>query len=148
MNVNDIMSSKVMSCSPEASLAQAAILMWESDCGSIPVVSDDRPVGIITDRDIAMCCALNNRAPGELSVLIITADRALYTCSTTDTIEDALAVMKDKKVRRLPVVDKDGRLAGMLSIDDIISSADKGKLRKAPSYDVTMGALKAVAIHH
>jgi len=142
------MSSNVKSCSPDTSLAQAALMMWENDCGSIPVVNDNRPVGIVTDRDIAMCCALNNRAPEELSVLIITADRTLYTCSGTDTIEDALAIMQDKKVRRLPVVEEDGSLAGILSIDDIISYADKGRLRKAPSYDVTMNALKAVAIHH
>ena len=148
MIVNDIMSSNVKSCSTDTSLAQVAIMMWENDCGSVPVVNDNRPVGIVTDRDIAMCCALNNRAPSELSVLIVMADRTLYTCTTTDTVEDALAVMKDKKVRRLPVVDEEGCLAGMLSIDDIISYADKGKLKKAPSYDVTMSALKAVAIHH
>lgn len=148
MNVNDIMSLNVKSCASDLTLDQVALMMWENDCGSIPVVIDNKPVGIVTDRDIAMCCALNHRAPWELSVLTITADRTLYTCSAADNIEDALAIMKDKKVRRLPVVDADGCLVGMLSIDDIITHADKSKLRKAPSYDVTMSALKAVAIHH
>lgn len=148
MNVNDIMNSKIKSCSTEMTLGEAAIMMWENDCGSIPIVSDNKPVGMVTDRDIAMSCALNHKTPWELSVSTITADRALYSCSIDDNIEAALAIMKDKKVRRLPVVDADGYLAGMLSIDDIIAHAEKFGLKKALGYDLTMSTLKAVAVHH
>ncbi|MDH5392497.1 MAG: CBS domain-containing protein [Gammaproteobacteria bacterium] len=149
MNVNEIMVTDAKSCSSDTTLDQVAMLMWEGNCGSIPVVdSENKPIGIITDRDIAMCCAINHKAPWELSASTIMADRALFTCSTDESLETALATMKRQKVRRLPVTDSYGYFTGMLSIDDVVACSAKGKTAKNMSYDTTMNTLKAVAIHH
>ena len=149
MDVNDIMITDARCCSQDSPLDQVAMLMWECNCGSIPVIdSENRPVGIITDRDIAMCCALNHKAPWEMSASTIMGERMLYTCSTGDNLETALSTMKDQKVRRLPVTDSDGCFAGMISIDDIITCSAKGASAGKMSYDLTMSTLKAVAIHH
>ena len=149
MNVNDIMITDASCCSQDTPLDQVAMLMWEYNCGSIPVIDgENRPIGIITDRDIAMSCALNHKAPWEMNASTIMGSRMLYTCSTHDNLETALSTMKDQKVRRLPVTDSNGFFAGMISIDDIIACSAKGASANKMSYDLTMNTLKAVAIHH
>lgn len=149
MNVNDIMTVDARSCSQNTSLDQVAMLMWEGNCGSIPVIdSENKPIGIITDRDIAMCCALNHKAPWEMNASTIMDERTLYTCSTDDKLETALSTMKDQKVRRLPVIDSNDCFAGMISIDDIINCTAEGPSVSEVPYDLTMNTLKAVAIHH
>jgi len=149
MKINDIMTKDSRSCSQDTSLDQVAMLMWEYNCGSIPVVNNEnKPIGIITDRDIAMCCALNHKAPWEMNASTIMGERQLYTCSPDDKLETALSTMKEQKVRRLPVVDNEGCFCGMISIDDIINCSTKDTAVSAVTYDVTMDTLKAVAIHH
>ena len=149
MNVDDIMITDASCCYAYTSLDQVAMLMWEYNCGSIPVVdSENKPIGIITDRDIAMSCALNHKAPWELNASTIMGERMLYTCSTDDNLEMAMSTMKNQKVRRLPVTNSDGYFVGMISIDDIVACSDKKQSAKKMSYDLTMNTLKAVAIHH
>lgn len=149
MNVNDIMITEAECCSADTSLDQIAMKMWECNCGSIPVIdSQNKPTGIITDRDIAMSCALNHKAPWEINASTVMAERTLFTCSTDDNLETVLSTMENQKVRRLPVIDSDGCFAGMISIDDIIACSAKGKSAEKMSYDLTMNTLKAVAIHH
>ena len=149
MNVNDIMITDAKCCSPDTPLDQVAMQMWEYNCGSIPVTdNENKPVGIVTDRDIAMCCALNHKAPWELNASTIMGERALYTYSTDDTLEVALSTMKDQKVRRLPVTNGEGCFAGMISIDDIITCSAKGASARKMPYELTMNTLKAVVIHH
>lgn len=149
MNVNDIMITNASCCSTDTTLDKVAMLMWENNCGSIPVVDNkNKPIGIITDRDIAMCCALNHKAPWEMNTSTIMANRMLYTCSTDDDLEMAMSTMKKQKIRRLPVTNSDGSIAGMISIDDIVACSAKNKSINKMSYDLTMNTLKAVAIHH
>lgn len=149
MNVDDIMITDASCCSADTTLDKVAMQMWECDCGSIPVVdSKNKPIGIITDRDIAMCCALNHKAPWEMNASTIMAERMLYTCSTDDNLEMAMSTMENQKVRRLPVTNSDGSFAGMISIDDIVACSAKNKSANKMSYDLTMNTLKAVAIHH
>ena len=149
MKVNEIMSSEVKCCSNDTSLDTVAMMMWEGDCGSIPVVDEDkRPIGMVTDRDIAMSCALNHKAPWELSTSTITGNQNIHTCSDIDNMETALSIMKKNKVRRLPVTNTEGELTGLLSIDDIVSCSQKGKSRAGLSYEATMDTLKAVSFNH
>ena len=149
MNVDDIMVTEAKSCTTETTLDQVAMQMWEYNCGSIPVVNqENKPVGIITDRDIAMCCALNHKAPWEMTAATVMADRTIYTCCADDDIASALSLMKEHKVRRLPVTDSDGFFTGMVSIDDVVAFSEKLTPTKKQSYDLTMNTLKAVAIHH
>lgn len=149
MKVNEIMSPEVKCCSIDTSLDAVAMMMWEGDCGSIPVIDENnKPIGVVTDRDIAMSCALNHKAPWELSVATIMINQQVRTCLDTDDMSTALAIMEDNKVRRLPVINTEGRLTGFLSIDDIIFRSEKGKSKTGLSYETAMNTLKAVSFNH
>lgn len=128
MNVNQIMSGEVKTCSMTASLEEAARLMWDNDCGAIPVVNEQgRPVGIVTDRDVAMAAVLNHKPLWDLSVSTVTQGQRLCTCGQSDPVSSCLQKMEQNGVRRLPVINADGRLAGILSMGDIVAFAGNGK---------------------
>ncbi len=149
MEVNEIMSSEIYSCSANTTLDIVARMMWENNCGAIPVVDNsNKPVGMVTDRDIAMCCAINHKAPWELTASIINGKRKIYACNAQDNVENVLIIMKKQKVRRLPVIDEDGCLLAMLSISNIISHSQKSKSKKSITFDLTMPMLKAMTITH
>ena len=123
MKVKDLMTSAVKSCSPTTDLAAAAKIMWEGDCGVVPVTDDrGKVVGIITDRDICIAAATRSRMEGEIPVQEVIS-KNLYTCAPGDDVRAALDTMRSRKVRRLPVVGHDGQLAGILSLHDIALQA-------------------------
>jgi CBS domain-containing protein len=141
------MERDVVTCHPDENLETAARLMWDNNCGSIPVIDEyGIPVGIVTDRDIAMSCVLNHRAPWELRVSDVTNNRPLHVCGEHEDIKGALHTMQMQKIRRLPVVNDAGRLQGIISIDDAIARSEE----RAPdlSFRDTMDTLKAVCIQH
>ncbi len=149
MNIEEIMTTEIQCCNRNTSLNEIASQMWEYNCGAIPVIDDEsKPVGMVTDRDIAMSCTLNHKAPWELEASTVIGNRELFTCSQDDSLETALAIMSDNKIRRLPVTDQDGYLVGILTIDDIIARSNSGKPEKALSYKNTMSTLKAVSFQH
>jgi CBS domain-containing protein len=114
------MTSEVMSCGADTSLAAAARIMSNRDCGIVPVVDAQKKLlGIVTDRDICLAVATRFRSPEELPVGDVMAKK-LYTCSPDDDARAALKLMKNHAVRRLPVVTADGRLSGLISIDDLV----------------------------
>lgn len=119
MRVEQLMNQPVRTCRRTDSLNQAAQLMWDHDCGVLPVV-DDRGllVGIITDRDICMASYTQGRSLLELVVETAMATR-VFSCHIKDDIQAAERLMSEKKVRRLPVIDAGGRPAGMISLSDI-----------------------------
>ncbi len=119
MKVKDLMTTDVKRCSPETNLAAAAKIMWEGDCGAVPVTDErDHVVGVITDRDICIAAATRPRTEGEIPVKEVIS-KAAYTCAPGDDVRAALDTMKARKVRRLPVVDQGGTLVGIVSIHDI-----------------------------
>jgi CBS domain-containing protein len=119
MKVKELMTTDVKRCTPETNLAAAAKIMWEGDCGAVPVTDErDRVVGVITDRDICIAAATRPRTEGEIPVKEVIS-KPLYTCAPGDDVRSALEIMKTRKIRRLPVVDQGGRLAGIVSIHDI-----------------------------
>jgi CBS domain-containing protein len=123
--VSQLMTRPVVSCRQSDPLEQAARLMWERDCGCLPVVADGegaRLVGMITDRDICMSAFLQGRNLKELPVVAAMAP-AVRVCRPEDTIREAENVMATAGVRRLPVVDPDGQLVGLLSMADIARHA-------------------------
>lgn len=128
MKVRDVMTTEVGYCQPEAALTQAAEIMWQRDCGAVPVTDgNQRVVGIITDRDICFAAMTKNRAPGEIKISEIIGENKVRTCSPGDDVETALKTMKRRQLRRLPVVNKDGVLVGILSLADLIRAIGKGK---------------------
>jgi CBS domain-containing protein len=123
MNVQEIMSSPPATCRQEESLNSAARLMWERDCGAIPVTNQDgKVVGIVTDRDICMAAytrglPLQNIQLGEVMA------KQVFSCHPSDPLDAAEALMQQKQVRRVPVVDGQGKAIGMLSLNDIARRA-------------------------
>jgi CBS domain-containing protein len=120
MKVRDIMTTNVVSCRKDTDLATAARLMLDNRCGTMPVVDEQsRVAGIITDRDIAMAAATRQRNAAHIAVHEAMSGH-VKTCLADDDIGAALHVMEERRVRRLPVLDGNGHLAGILSIDDIV----------------------------
>ena len=123
MRISEIMNKPAVSCRPGDSLAIAAQAMWEHDCGVVPVADGDgRLVGIITDRDICMATYTRKGAPEMLKVADVMAKR-VSSCHADDSAEVAEGMMRDKQIRRIPIVDDDNRLVGMLSQSDLARNA-------------------------
>ena len=132
MKVKEVLCRPVSTCTEDTTLAAAARLMEENDCGVLPVVRASRVVGVITDRDV--CVAVGRRRdPREVPVReVMTTDVAL--CDTNDDIGQALTVMARRRVRRLPAVDAHGALEGIVSVDDIVLRAEEpDPSREAPA---------------
>jgi CBS domain-containing protein len=123
MKVRDLMTSDVKTCRPETNLAEAVKDMWEGDCGALPVVNDEgRVTGVITDRDICIAVATRGRSADRIAVREVAKGHA-HTCLPDDDATVALQTMKTHKIRRLPVVDADGHVRGMLSLNDVVTHA-------------------------
>ena len=125
------MSKGAVFCAPEDSLAVAAGAMFKRDCGMLPVVSGSKVVGAVTDRDIAIAASTRDLPPSQIRVGEI-SDRKPVTCSPGDKVENALAKMRKQRVRRLPVVDADGALAGLISLADILHASKRKKALRKP----------------
>jgi CBS domain-containing protein len=132
MKVSELMSSDVGVCRLEESLTKAAQIMWEKDCGVVPVVTaENRVVGVITDRDIAIAAATRNRRTSSIKAGEMNF-RPLKTCAPDDDVKDVLKRMRKYKIRRLCVANKAGELLGIISLSDILLKAgDKKSVRKA-----------------
>jgi CBS domain-containing protein len=149
MKVQDIMTSDAQCCGPDTSLAAAAKMMWDSDCGALPVLNTQGLVmGMITDRDICMAAATKNKPPSEITVWETTSGK-VYTCLPTDDVHTALDIMKRERVRRLPVVDEEGVFQGVIAMNDFLLSAQEARGRSIPavSYDDVVHTMKAISAH-
>ena len=150
MRVQDIMSEAVKSCRPETNLAEAASIMWQGDCGILPVIGDGgKVIGMITDRDIAIAAGTRNRISSEIQAGEVMS-RDVYDCSIDDDIHAALETMRKAKLRRLPVVNAAGVIEGVLSLNDVVRHAEKIDVRKTPSeisYEDVVITLKAISEH-
>ena len=136
MLVKSLMTSEVKSCAADTSLAAAARIMSNRDCGIVPVVdAQQKLLGVITDRDVCLAVATRFRSPDELPVRDVMTKR-VYTCSPDDDARTALKLMKNHAVRRLPVVTADGRVSGLISIDDLVLRADSHKGADVSNDDV------------
>jgi CBS domain-containing protein len=122
MNVEKIMTRTVRTCSPEDTLDTAARLMWEHDCGCVPVVdADGRVLAMLTDRDVCMAAYTQGRPLNDIHVRSAMSE-ACFAIGPRDPIIAAERVMRDHQVRRLPVV-SDGQLVGLVSLTDITCEA-------------------------
>jgi len=125
MKVRELMTNDVYTCTPNDTLNRAAELMWDHDCGAIPVLDEDgKPIAMVTDRDIAMAAYTQGRPLGEISVSSAMS-KNVVACRLDDSLLGAESMMKDHQIRRLPVVDDAGRITGVLSLNDFATRAHK-----------------------
>lgn len=123
MRVESVMSKDVATCRADDSLNTAAQIMWERDCGCVPVVDADlRVIGIVTDRDLCMAAYTQGKTLSQIQVGSI-GSRQVYTCHREELLPNVAALMIRAQVRRLPVVDLDERLVGMISLSDLARQA-------------------------
>ncbi|MBZ5678005.1 MAG: CBS domain-containing protein [Acidobacteriia bacterium] len=123
MKVEEVMTPMPQCCGFDTNLAEATELLWNKDCGVLPVVEGGKLAGIITDRDICIALGTRRRFAEEISVRDV-ATREVQTCALQDDVHAAMAVMRRARVRRLPVVDQDGKVEGILALNDIVQAVD------------------------
>jgi CBS domain-containing protein len=123
MKVKEIMTPAAKAIWLTESLADAAKLMWENDCGVLPIIKDGRKViGLITDRDICMAVAMRDTNPSGVSVEEVMTGQ-VYSVTPEDDVNEALNEMQEHKIRRLVVTNAEGELEGILSMNDIVLNA-------------------------
>ena len=127
MRIKDIMSHPAVTCPLDSPLDQPARLMWEFDCGVIPLVDrNGRLAGIITDRDICMAALTKGKPLHEIPSAAAMATR-LVSCQAEDTIEAVEEMMRDSQVRRVPVADATGYPVGVVALNDLARFAARAK---------------------
>jgi signal-transduction protein with cAMP-binding, CBS, and nucleotidyltransferase domain len=126
MKVQDVMMGTPAVCGTETNLGAAVELLWNRNCGMLPIVdAQQKVVGVVTDRDLCVALGTRNRLPGDIKVGEI-ASGAVYSCRPGNDIHEALETMARQKVRRLVVVNEQGAPEGILSMDDVVLHAEAG----------------------
>ncbi len=148
MKARTLMQRHVGACRPEDSMASAAQIMWEHDCGVVPVVdAERRVVGIVTDRDLCMAAYTKGRALAQMRVGDA-MQKPVFCCHEEDTRAAIHEAMRMHQVRRIPVVDDSLRLVGLVSLNDLALDADaaEGTVRTHRIAEVTE-TLAAISRH-
>jgi CBS domain-containing protein len=118
MLVSELMTRNAITCRPDEPLHRAAQIMWDHDCGCVPVVDDAGTIrGMITDRDVCMAALMQGKSLSEISVGSAMS-RAIHGCAPNDDVEKAAELMRARQIRRVPVVDAQGHVLGVLSLGD------------------------------
>lgn len=136
-SVSDVMTEDVFLVRPEQTIAEAALLMREKDVGSVAVQSDDKLVGMLTDRDIAVRAVAENLAPG--TAVRDVMSREIKYCFEDQDVDEVASNMAELEIRRLPVVNRDKRLVGIIALSNMAFSDEP---------DSTEVYLKSVACPH
>jgi CBS domain-containing protein len=146
MNVAQCMTRDPKTCRTSDTLERAAQIMWENDCGCVPVLDDAaKIVGMITDRDVCMA-AYTRGAPLHALGVASAMAHDVATCRPGDTLEAALRTMRARQVRRLPVLDHDGGIAGLISLSDVVRRSGAHAPRKdgRPTESDVLSAIAAI----
>jgi CBS domain-containing protein len=138
MQVREIMHKGVEWVAPNTSVAVLAKKMLERDIGAIPVGENDRLIGMVTDRDIAVRAVANGKDVSKLTARDVMTSGVTY-CRETEDVNDAVRTMESKQIRRLPVINEKKRMVGMLSLGDISHAAPR---------ETAAEVMKAVSAHH
>jgi CBS domain-containing protein len=129
MKIRDCMSTDVHLASPDDTIQEAALMMAEIDAGALPVSDKDMLVGMITDRDIAVRGVADGRGP-DAAVAEVMSHEVKY-CYDDEDVEEVLANMGDIQLRRLPVLNRNKRLVGIVSLGDLALTGARAKTGQA-----------------
>lgn len=128
--ISEVMNTDVQTIGPEATIEEAAQEMRDGDFGLIPVGEEDNLLGVITDRDIAIRAVAEGKGP-DTPVREVMSE-GVVSAHEDDSIEEAAQIMSDHQIRRLPIVDADNRLVGIVSLGDFaVESSDIGAVAEA-----------------
>lgn len=130
MKIADVMTTNVEVIGPGAKLPEMARRMRDEDIGILPVADDDHLLGVVTDRDIVTRGLADGRDPNSLAARDVMSDGVLY-CFADQSTSEVLDNLADVHVRRLPVVDRDKRLVGIVSLGDLAAAGPLTKAGKA-----------------
>lgn len=145
MQVKQIMATDTATAQPDTNLAAISKLMWDRDCGFVPVVdAAGKVVGVLTDRDICIASATRRLPPEQIPAAQAMRRPPVHITQPEATIENALATMKQFQVRRLPVIDADGTLKGVVSMNDIVLASQQ---KEGPAMADVVSALAAICAH-
>jgi CBS-domain-containing membrane protein len=146
MKVQDIMTQDVKFCGPDTNLAEATEILWRNNCGTLPVLSAGRElIGLVTDRDMCIALGTRNCRASDIAVGEV-ARKPVFTCGPNDDVHGALKTMRQHQIRRVPVVGEDGKLAGILCLDEIVLHAEKAT-SAGISYEDVVNTMKAICEH-
>jgi len=148
MTVRELQTSNVKTVGPDTDLAVVAKLMWEGDCGAVPVINSERKVlGMITDRDICIAAATRSKPPAEIRASeVISNNNGIHAVKPDDDVRVALRTMRKHRVRRLPVVDREQRLSGILSINDLAMNTSSSLPDSVPAQEF-LETFQAICAH-
>jgi CBS domain-containing protein len=138
MKVKNAMHKNAEWVSPETPITQIAKKMKDLDIGSLPVGENDRLIGMVTDRDIACRGVANGKDVSKLTARDVMSKGIVY-CTDTEDLDDAVRLMETKKIRRLPVINEQKRMVGMLSLGDVSHAASR---------EMSGEVIAAVSAHH
>ncbi len=124
MQVSEIMHRGAELIDPNTMIRDAAIRMRDHDLGALPVGENDRLIGMVTDRDIVVRAVASDRGGGTTSVREVMSE-GVYYCMEDASLDEAARLMAEHKVRRMPVVNRDKRLVGVLSLADLARSGSE-----------------------
>ncbi|MBN2257003.1 MAG: CBS domain-containing protein [Anaerolineaceae bacterium] len=130
---NEVMTKKPVCCLPNDTVTKAAQSMKNENVGSIPVINDEKKkklIGIVTDRDLALQIVADGRDPKTTKVADVMTSK-VYTCFADDDIQKAVAMMAKHQLRRIPVVDNDQKIIGVISQADVATRVNKRKKKLA-----------------
>lgn len=138
MKVRQAMHAGVDWCAPDTPLSEIARIMRDDDIGAVPIGEKDRLIGMVTDRDIVCRGFANGRDPASLTARDVMTEGIVY-CMEEAEIEDAIHLMENKQIRRMPVINDKKRMTGMLSLGDLSHAAGR---------ELTGELAESVSAHH
>ena len=144
MKIEQIMTPSPATCGPTDNLGQVVEHMWDADCGIVPVVDDGgHLLGVITDRDICITTGTRDLAPAQIRAVDMVRG-SVVACRPDDDLQTALALMKQHRLRRLPVTTEEGILHGIVSLNDIALIAGR---KETVSATEVLATMKAICAH-
>lgn len=146
MKIGELMTPRVLTCCASDSLNEAARIMWEHDCGCVTVVdAGGKAIGMITDRDVCMAAYTQGLPLAQIPVSTA-ASHGVFAAQMGDDLSVAEAVMREHQVRRVPVVDREGKPIGIVTVNDLALNAGRGKPNSLSS-DMVVHTLAAICRH-
>ena len=124
MKISEIMTPNPDVIDPNASIREAAKRMRDDNVGALPICENGRLIGMVTDRDIVMRAVAEDRTPSQTTVRDVMSERIIY-CFDDDDIESAARCMAEHQIRRVPVLNRDKRLVGIVSLADLARTGEE-----------------------